>query len=578
MKLKKYIIMSAVALSLSSCHDLDLNPLSSGSTENWYSTEKELEMAVNDLYSINYWPQDGQNENDWSDDSQYRNTTNAFNNATLDGQNQFVVRLWQNQYKAIAHANAIIAKQQHALDCGVAAQAVNRMVAEAKFHRAAAYSKLVFKFGDVPLVLEPIALDKAFQTERTPKAQVLTQIYKDFDEAAAELPAAYPGTVRATKGAALAFKARIALQMSDWAVAAAAAKAVIDLGVYDLHADYGQLFLPATKVSKEFVFKIPRSLNVDQWKLGDHVDAWGWGANVTYNNVVRNAGGWGARTPSWDLMASYTCTDGKPVDESPLFDSHNPFENRDPRLSMTIVPFGSTWLGIEFNPSPAAEKVYDYNKGKEIVNNDSRINAQYASFNGMYWKKGIDESWTQNGWRVDADLVCMRYADVLLMYAEAMIEQNKIDDSVVAAMNKVRARAYGVDASATDSYPAFTKQGQAQMRYQLRVERRMELAGEGMRYSDLIRWRLAEVVNKRKNYGMLYPAADCLEKIVKAGEWFWAFAPEIDANGCPDFSKLEAAGKIMSMSERAWDNRQYLWPIPTNELLINEKMQNNPGY
>ena len=77
-------------------------------------------------------------------------------------------------------------------------------------------------------------------------------------------------------------------------------------------------------------------------------------------------------------------------------------------------------------------------------NNDARVNAQFASYNGLLWKKGIDETWLENGKDVDPDKIIIRYADVLLMYAEAKIELNQIDQSVLDAINRVRARAFGV--------------------------------------------------------------------------------------------------------------------------------------
>jgi hypothetical protein len=357
--------------------------------------------------------------------------------------------------------------------------------------------------------------------------------------------------------------------MQDWATAAEAAKAVMDLGMYKLHPSYSDLFLSGTRTSPEFIFFIPRSLEYYGYYLS---------SSAVRNNLIRNAGGWAASNPTWDLFASYTCTDGLPIDESPLFDSHNPFKNRDPRCSMTIIPFGENFLGYEYNPSPAAAQIMNYNTGKMVKNNDSRINAQYASFNGLVWKKGIDKSWTENGLQVAPQKVIMRYADVLLMYAEAKIELNQIDQSVLDAMNTVRARAYGVDKSATDKYPAFTSKDQSMLRYQLRVERRMEFAKENRRFSDIMRWRLSEIVMNRKNYGMIYPAKDCLTKIVNTGEWFWPFAPDIDENGTPDFTRLEQAGKIQAFSQRQWDNRQYLWPIPTSEIQINTNMAQNEGY
>jgi len=570
--MKRTIIIYALGgltLALSSCHDLNLNPLSNGSTESWYSSESEIEMAVNDLYRIAFWPQDGEYQTDWSDDYTYRETLTSFENATLNGQNGNVTNLWSICYKSIARANSVILKYQRAIDNGASAAKVNQLVGEAHFFRGAAYARLAQRFGDVPLVEDEIDIETGLTMGRTAKTQIMQLVYDDFDAAAAVLPTSYSGSQRITKGAALAFKARAALYAGDWSIAATAAKAVMDLGVYSLESSYSKIFLQDTKSSKEFIYTIPRSLEYDGYYLD---------AGTVRNDLIRNAGGWAATDPSWDLLAAYTCTDGLPIDESPLFDPHNPFNNRDPRCSMTIIPFGTNFIGYEYNPSPAAAQIMNYSTGKMVKNNDSRVNAQYASFNGLAWRKGIDETWTQNGFKVAPDMIIIRYAEVLMTYAEAKVELNEIDQSVLDALNTVRARAYGVNKSATDKYPAFTIQSQAKMRTQVHVERRMEFAKEHMRYSDIIRWKEAGTVMSKKAYGILYPASACLEKVVKTGDWFWPVTPQIDENGLPDFSNLEATGKVQVLSQRLWDDRQYLWPIPTTEIQINTNMVQNPGY
>lgn len=104
MKFNKILILSSVALttSLSACHDLDLDPLSSASSGNWYSTEEQVEMAVTDLYRVGFWRVDGYQWGDWSDDYFCRDVLNAFENGTLNGQTPWVNNLWDVQYKAIA--------------------------------------------------------------------------------------------------------------------------------------------------------------------------------------------------------------------------------------------------------------------------------------------------------------------------------------------------------------------------------------------------------------------------------------------------------------------------------------------
>ena len=258
-----------------------------------------------------------------------------------------------------------------------------------------------------------------------------------------------------------------------------------------------------------------------------------------------------------------------------MFDPHDPFENRDPRCEATIVRFGSNYLGIEYNPSPLAEDLYNYDTGKyDTKNKDSRISQQYASFNGLIWRKKVDETWKK--FLAANDNIIIRFAEMYLTYAEAKIELGDIDQSVLDAINTVRSRAYKVTKDMTDKYPAVTTKDQTQLRRIVRTERRMEFAMEGLRYMDLVRWKLASISLNRKNYGMRYPMSKS-EEYMK--DWFWAFTPIIDENGLPDFTELEKQGKIMALSERNWNDRQYLWPIPTTDLQLNENMKpNNPGY
>jgi len=301
-------------------------------------------------------------------------------------------------------------------------------------------------------------------------------------------------------------------------------------------------------------------------------------ATATKNELPRNAGGYGSYAPSWDLLASFLCTDGLPIDESPLFDPHNPFKNRDPRCTATIVEFGTRHCSFDFDPHPDALKVMNYKTGKMVTNQDTRANAQYTSFNALLWKKGIDDSWVDNKQKVESDYIEIRYAEVLLTYAEAMIELNKIDESVLEAINSVRARAYGVKSSETDKYPAVTARDQKSLRQTVRLERRVEFAKEGLRYMDLIRWKLATKALNTKNYGILYPADILRDKVTSKGLWFWPTTPQIDEDGIADFSAMEKEGLIQVLSQRKWDERQYLWPIPTSEIIINENMKQNPGY
>jgi hypothetical protein len=212
-----------------------------------------------------------------------------------------------------------------------------------------------------------------------------------------------------------------------------------------------------------------------------------------------------------------------------------------------------------------------------VPNNDTRSVAQFASFNGLMLKKGVDQDWLIN-FQAEDDMMVLRYADVLLMYAEAKMELGEIDQSVLDALNMVRARAYGVDYTDTGAYPVITETDQAALRTIIRMERRMELAFEGHRYMDIIRWRIAEKVLNQPVYGML-DVADLRAKVIQPGLWFFPDTPSIDEDGIADMSPMFDAGLIRILAIRNFDaTRQYLWPIPTKEVLINSNLAQNPGY
>ena len=566
----KYNIIIILAMFVfTACTDMNLNPLSEGSSENWYSNENEMNMSLNDLYREVFWPWDEDpslNDNPWTDDWIRRNFLSSISSATINGETGFVVSRWTNAYKAIARANTLLANLNRAVG-EIPQDNLDIYEAEARFVRAAQYSMLISHYGDVVFYTEIMGLEESFTRTKTDKNVILDAIYDDFDFAIDKLPLTRSGLNRATKGAALALKARIALYMEDWALARDAAEACMELNIYQLYPDYGTLFLSKTKKANETVFGIPRSV-----ALNSYLNT-GWVRDIT----TRNVGGYGAKVPSWDLFCSYLCTDGLPIDESPLYNPRKPFENRDPRCAATIVEFQTNHLGFMYQPHPDSITVWNFTTGKYQKNNDTRSIAQYCSYNGLVLKKGVDGDWVDD-LKSDPDKIIIRYADVLLIYAEAKIELAEIDQSVLDAINLVRARAYNAGLNETTLYPPVTNTDQSYLRRIVRTERRMEFALEGLRYMDIIRWKLAEKVLNNDDFGML-DVADLRTKIVNQGLWFFPGIPEIDEDGIPDFTAMYASGLILRLADKSFDKtKQYLWPIPTVEILTNENITQNTGY
>ncbi len=550
-----------------SCAKLDLNPLAEGSSENWNNNETQINLSLNDLYRSYLWTNEtALGLERMTDNWNQRQAINAFPAGTITGEWSIAENTWLNSYKGITRANTILKDLQKLEGSGIPEEKLKRFAAEAHFMRAVLYADLIFLYGDVPFYQENLTIDQAFEIGRTDKNAVLQKVYDDYDMAIASLPVEYGGAEfkRATKGAALAFKARTALNMGDWNVAKTAAKACMDLGVYSLYPDFGEYFLSKTRNVSETIFAIPRSTALGAF----------WSST---NFITRISGGSSVAQPSWELFCAFPCTDGLPIDQSPLYNPQKPFENRDPRCAQTIVEFGTEFLGFIYDPNPYATTVLNVSTGVNVRNPDSRAVDQFASYNGLVLKKGVDSDWSDDQ-RAEFDIIVMRYADVLLMYAEAKIELNELDQSVLDAINMVRARAYKVDVAQTSAYPAVTMAPQAQLRNMLRNERRIELAWENRRFYDILRWRLAEKVITKPVYGIL-DVNDLKAKVVDKGLWFFPGTPEIDEEWLPDFTNMYNAGLIKLLVTRAFDkNRQYLWPIPTKEILINKNLTQNPGY
>lgn len=596
--MKKILLATiASAFALTSCVDLNLAPLSEGSSETWYSTPAEIEMSVNDFYRTAFFPI---NDKWWGDDATRRGQLNIMMDGSMTAENKTTRDLWENYYKGIARALRLINKMDAARAMGVPEATVTQYEGEAYFYLGFAYGNLAFHWGDAILDKKGMTLEEAYTMPRSPRAEVLAYAYDCFDEAAKRLPESYGGLQRATKGAAYAFKARTALWCGDYAIAATAAKNCMDLGVYELHDNYQDLFTASWSDEWIFFFRGDVALKTYHFAAKD-----------VQNVIPRLAGGWGGVwAPSYELICAYPCIDGKPIDESPLYNPKDLFENRDPRLAMTVVPFATAhnksvldgtynpadyeWLGIEHSPDPSRIEVMKFATGAKVGNNDSKARAEHAAYNGFNVKKFVDASWLENGFKgAPTTYPYMRYGDVLLMYAEAMIEQDQCSQEVLdATVNKLRERAY---AGTGIEYPKVVNGTQAAMRTMIRTERFIEMALEGWRYEDVIRWRIAEKVFNSPYYylprtwsgstawdGDISKVPDTFKKLIqnwKDGNYPLGGVPQIDENGIADLSEMVEKGYIEPAIQRNFNkDRDYLWPVPAADRLINENLSQNPNW
>ncbi len=559
--MKKLIYFLLALTTCTACSKLDLDPLSESSTTTFYDTQAGLELAVNDLYRPAFFGNDSElfTDNFWH----RAQLGNAVTFGTMAADDGTALNLWTNAYKAIARANSFLANKDKAAG-NTPASIITQYEAEMRLIRAYEYSRLISHFGDVPFLTEPKELSEVTELTRTNKDGILAFIFSELDFAASKLPVTYTASAvkRLTKGAALAIKSRTALEMGKYAIARDASKLIMDMGttVYSLHPNYSQLFLKAGETSKEIIFSLPR----------DQIQGIFNGAAYVQDWIPRTAGGFGAQIPTREIVDAYECTDGKPIDESPLYNPRDPFKNRDPRLTATVVEFGIQWLGFGYMPHPDSLTIWSSKLARRVQNNDTRAIANFASFTGFLWKKGVDQGWVDR-LAEDNDAILFRYAETLLAYAEAKIELGEVDASVLNAINQVRARAYGVTVTQVTQYPAVTTTSVTELRKIVRRERRVEFVNEGLRYMDLIRWKLAEKALTRPVIGLPDPA------VQNRSKWPFPGVPPIDDDGMADYSGFGTDVKVIA--QRNFDKtKQYLWPIPSIERIGTPNLTQNPGY
>jgi hypothetical protein len=569
---KSIIILTTILLLGGGCADvLDKYPLDKPSQETFYTNAAEISRGVNACYR--FLRETGENSYtfpivlDCMADVAFPRQDNNYKTIARgeqDDKNGAVSDTWSRAYQGIGRCNMIVKVIDEKSSLLTEEQA-RQYRGEALFLRAFYYARLVLYFGDVPLVLEPVtSVSEAMEITRTPKDQVITQVMTDFTEAANLLPLQYTVNAdvgRATKGTANAYKARYALYFEQWSVAAEAANAVIQSGVYQLYPTYGSLFLPDglwDSSNKEIILK---------QEFGGAINSY---HALPQYLLSRNVVGWACLVPSQSMLDSYLCSDGKNIVESPLFNKNAPFENRDPRLKLTFVTPGDRFGDYRFDGHVDSTTCYNYVTGTYVTNNDCYTINQYTSYTGYYPRKYAAMEYSNRLGQGDYPLILCRYGEVLLTYAEAKIELNQIDQSVVDVLNMLRTGRTDV------KMPAFTLNelsNQHQARLKVRNERKVELAFEGFRFTDVRRWGWAERYCNRPILGRPFKGS--------FADWP---AVSFDENGEPEYVGYQSYEPHPSTDYRIVENRLFtknrdeLWPIPERERNLNANLVQNPGY
>lgn len=486
---------------------------------------------------------------------------------------------WSNTYFRIRQTNIFLENIDNAEIDDPAW--IQRMKGEAHFLRAYFYHNLMRMYGGVPIITKAYSLDEDYEVARNSFAETVDFIVQEADKAAELLPVSHGGSNlgRATKGAALALKARVLLyaasdlyhknpsgmpetgyvggnQQAAWARARDAAKAVMDLGAYSLFRpnpaspeeaaqNYGDLFL--TPDHEEIILcRYFLKTRDDGYHPGLHN-----GPNGYHN--------WGGNTPIQNLVDDYQMIDGSDFDWNNPEHAAAPYENRDPRFYASILYDGAPWRErpgdmTELDPvgiiSAFTElKLPDGSVVGGLDTRDGPIEDWNGSYSRYYIRKGIDPTVNHQFDKQEVPWIFFRYAEVLLNYAEASIE---LGDEAAArdALNQIRRRAGMPEFDASVSG--------AELKKQYRNERRIEMAFEEQRFFDVRRWMIAPEVLSQNAQGI---------NIYVEG-----------TNRADRSTYTNFRYEVVDIQDRGWNDKLYFIPIHNDELNRNSLLVQNPGY
>lgn len=412
----------------------------------------------------------------------------------------------------------------------------DNMIGQVKTIRAYQYFNMNWWYGGVPIIDSYETADDA-KVARNTEDEVKKFIYDELDAAIPLLNDAPAAIGYIAKGTALALKMRSALYYGDYQRAIEASKAIIALGQYDLDPSFENLFTLAGQGSKEIIASVQRDENLyDNWMIG-----------TMYNNAD---GGWSSMVPTQNLVDAYEMSNGLTKEEAGSgYDATHPYANRDPRMAMTVLFPGMDWEGGILNTLDAT---IDGNK-----NPNNPDDADNASKTALTWGKYLsDKSQYTDMWATSAAMIIFRYAEVLLSYAEAENELNGPSADVYNMLDQVRIRV-GMPAVDRSKYPTKDK-----LRELIRRERSTELAGEGLRRADILRWKdssgkmIAETV---MNGPLTRPAGT------------------VNANEPDPYKRANISGTSLIENRSFATHNRYL-PIKQDYLDKNPNLKQNTGY
>lgn len=578
--MKKYKLFITLAASLfltSSCYDLDVYPEDQLSSGTFFQTQDHADQIMMGVYSQMQ-----------SDDifgrqfgldclggigSGYDPASYAvIGRGTYNSTSGLVTGKFKNLYEGIARANILL---QNVDRCDMSDELKLRYKAEARFMRALYYFTLMDFFGPVPVYDESTIVAEDFMNMLEPRKsleEVRKFIIDDLDNADTYLPTEWDASNagRATKAAAMSLKGKVLLYAKEYEAAKECFEAVVTnkegkYGEKELYPDYAGLFKPGGDESSEMIFAIQNIGGVGQ----------DFGMPTTFYMGSRASYGscWNNVMASIDFVDSYECKNGKPFDWNDYFEGYNEnidirkevlyakldnskkvvtypasrdkllemYENRDPRMKASIILPYTHYAGWVKNAPKDTEFILLEKQGDAHENNGFiRVNQNYQLY---LWRKFVAEGNMDGAINNRADtpinFPIIRLADVYLMLAECYNQmENGDQEKAVYYINKVRNRTSVNMPEINNGDSWMEARTKEEVFARIRHERAVELAAEGWSFSDMRRWGLLEEVAG--------PVKDIVNK---------------------------------KLYDRVVNERDYLWPIPQDEIDKNPNLRpNNPGW
>ncbi|MBM3185715.1 MAG: RagB/SusD family nutrient uptake outer membrane protein [Bacteroidetes bacterium] len=439
------ILFISVALSFGCKKFLTVDPPYSQDVENFFQSPEDYDRALTGAYDMlqgsfmTLWIGEIASDNSIAGGESVNDSQglHQIDNMTHGGVNNELRNVLRWNYTGVTRANYILENKDNIDFIGK-----DHIIAEAKFLRAYYYFELVKYFGDVPLIIDKrLGIEEALQIPRTPKAEVYAQIEKDFSEAAAVLNPIASQKGRATKGAALSFLGKVYVYQNKFAEAASTFDEVINSGGYSLIPNYNDLFTVANENNSETIFDVQYT-GLEGGSYGCLICLEG-NAAVGFQGIRQYTG------PVYGDGNSYNL---------PTQELYNAFSPIDPRRGHTILDI-EAFKAAQPDPSTVT---YAIGAGGHT-----------GFYNNKYIKRQGEIGLPDNDLTSPVNYRVMRYADVLLMAAEAHYQTGNTSRAQ-SLVNQVRVRA-GVPGLAVNSINVIYK------------ERRFELSGEGFRFFDLVR-------------------------------------------------------------------------------------------